>query len=335
MSEKISIIVPAYNIENYIENTVKSICQQTYKNLEIMLVNDGSTDNTPKIIDELAKTDARIRVWHQQNGGVTKARLAGVEIATGEWIGFVDGDDYIEPDMFQHLIDNAHRYQADISHCGYQMVFPSRVDYYYNTGRLEEQDKITGIRDLLSGSFIEPGLCNKLFHKTLFHNLLHDGKMDTSIKINEDLLMNFYLFMEADRSIYEDFCPYYYMVRSGSAATSKVNESKLRDPLLVQRTIKRELPKNSDLLRIVDNRIAGQLISLSTIHLGEHKKLILPYRRRARKELRQMLPSILRGKFSRKIKILSIWTSIWPASYSVVHDMYAHIKGTDRKYEVS
>lgn len=334
MNEKITVVVPAYNIENYIENTAKSICSQTYENLEIILVDDGSKDHTPQIVDALADVDMRIRVIHQKNGGVTKARLAGVAAATGDWIGFVDGDDCIEPDMYQRLIDNAHKYHADISHCGYQMVFPSRVDYYYNTGRLVEQDKRTGLKDLLSGTFVEPGLWNKLFRKNLFHSLLHDGKMDTSIKINEDLLMNFYLFMEAEKSIYEDICPYHYMVRKGSAATSKVNESKLRDPLLVQRTIKSQLPQNDDLQGIVDSRIAGQLISLATIRLGEQRKMIVPYRQRARRELRQMLPSVLRGKFSSRIKLLSLWAAICPASYTLVHDIYAHMKGTDRKYEV-
>lgn len=335
MNEKITVIVPAYNIENYIENTVKSICSQTYENLEIILIDDGSKDHTPQLVDALADVDMRIRVIHQKNGGVTKARLAGVAAATGDWIGFVDGDDYIEPDMYQRLYDNAQKYQADISHCGYRMVFPSRVDYYYNTGRFVEQDHQTGLRDLLSGSFVEPGLVNKLFRKNLFHGLLFDGKMDTSIKINEDLLMNFYLFLEAKKSIYEDICPYHYMVRKGSAATSKINENKLRDPLLVQRIIKSQLPPNDDLQGIVDSRIAGQLISLATIPLGEQKNLILPYRQQARRELRQMLPSILRGKFSARIKVLSLWAAICPSSYTVVHDLYAHMKGTNRKYEVS
>lgn len=334
MCEKISIIVPAYNIESYIENTITMICQQTYKNLEIILVNDGSKDNTPRIMDKLAESDIRIKVLHKKNEGVTKARLAGVKIATGDWIGFVDGDDMIEPDMYQRLLDNAYKYKADISHCGYQMVFPSHVDYYYNTGILVEQDKMKGVKDLLSGSFIEPGLWNKLFRKNLLDNLLHNEKMDTSIKINEDLLMNFYLFMDADKSIYEDFCPYRYMIRSGSTSTARINESRLRDPLLVQKIIKNQLPESSELLQLVDNRIIRILISLSTMHLGTKKELILPYRCKARKELKQMLPFIMKENFSRKMKILSLWASISPSTYSFIHAVYAHVKGTDRKYEV-
>lgn len=191
MSEKISVVVPVFNIEKYVERCAYSILNQTYANLEIIMVDDGSTDGSGKIIDQIVANDSRVKVIHKENGGVTSARMAGIKSATGEWIGFVDGDDEVEPDMFRHLLQNAITYQADISHCGYQMVFPDgRIDYYYNTGVLERQNNMTALKELLSGTRIEPGLWNKLFHKTLFHSLLHDNSMPTDIKINEDLLMN-------------------------------------------------------------------------------------------------------------------------------------------------
>ena len=168
---KISVIVPVYNIENYIEKTVESIRNQTYKNLEIILVDDGSSDNSGRILDEIAAKDSRIKVIHQENGGVTSARISGIKMATGEWIGFVDGDDFIEPDMYDVLLKNAIKHQADISHCGYQMVFQNRTDYYYNKGRIILQDKETGLKDLIEGKYVEPCLCNKLFRKSLFQNL--------------------------------------------------------------------------------------------------------------------------------------------------------------------
>ena len=156
MDCKISVIVPTYNIENEITRCVESILRQTYQNLEIILVNDGSTDGTLNVLQELSQRDPRIRVINKSNEGVTRARLDGVKAATGDWIGFVDGDDYVEPMMFETLLENVYQYDADISHCGYQMVFPSRVDYYYNTGRVVQQDHITGLKDLLIGAFIEP-----------------------------------------------------------------------------------------------------------------------------------------------------------------------------------
>ena len=174
MRDKISIVVPVFNIEGYVERCLQSLLRQTYANLEILTIDDGSTDRSGEIIDRLAETDSRIKVIHKENGGVTSARMTGIETATGEWIGFVDGDDEVESDMFAHLLYNAITYDSDISHCGYQMLFPDgHVDYYYNTGYLAQQDKITALQELLSGSRIEPGLCNKLFRKTLFQSLLH------------------------------------------------------------------------------------------------------------------------------------------------------------------
>ena len=100
MDEKISVIVPVYNVEQYLERCVDSIINQTYKNLEIILVNDGSTDNSGQLCDELAKKDDRIRVIHKKNGGLSDARNVGIDEAEAELIGFIDSDDYIDEDMY-------------------------------------------------------------------------------------------------------------------------------------------------------------------------------------------------------------------------------------------
>ncbi|MBR4333249.1 MAG: glycosyltransferase family 2 protein [Clostridia bacterium] len=335
MDDLISVIVPVYNIAEYLSRSIGSILNQIYANIEVIAVDDGSKDDSLRVLRELSAVDSRLHVIHQENGGVTKARLTGIQAASGDWIGFVDGDDEIEPDMYEHLLKNAKQYGADISHCGYQMVFPSRVDYYYNTGHLAQQDNRSGLKDLIEGSFIEPGLCNKLFHKTLFHSLLHREAMNDSIKNFEDLLMNFYLFRQAKSSVYEDFCPYHYMIRSGSAATSRVNEHKLRDPLLVLRKIEKETAGDAVLQKAVKGRIAGMLIGQATMNLGDQASLIRPYRAQARKELRRMLPELLHGEYSLRTKLLSAWAGIWPWSYAKIHVVYAKLRGTDKKYEVS
>lgn len=235
----ISVIVPAYNLENYISRTLDSILAQTYNDIEIIVVNDGSNDNTGNIIDKYAKENPeKVKAIHIENGGVTKARLAGVCEAQGDWIGFVDGDDVIEPDMYEHLMNNAIQYNADISHCGYRMVFDDgRVNYFHNTGKIIEQNRIKGLTDLLNGSMVEPGLCNKLFRKTLFDNIINGNLMDENIKINEDLLMNYILLSNAQKSVFEDFCPYHYIVRRTSASRQKLNKYKIYDPIKVKREI--------------------------------------------------------------------------------------------------
>lgn len=243
MNNKISIVVPVFNIEGYVERCLQSLLQQTYTNLEVLAIDDGSTDSSGAILDRLATTDSRIKVIHKENGGVTSARMAGIRNATGEWIGFVDGDDKIESDMYERLLRNSAEYHADISHCGYQMCFDDgRIHYFHNTGLLVQQDKITALKELLSGVRIEPGLCNKLFHKTLFRSLLHGGAVPLDIKINEDLLMNYRLFSEAERTVFEDWCPYHYIVRSTSASRAKLNPHKIYDPIKVKEIIRQSAP---------------------------------------------------------------------------------------------
>lgn len=336
MDTKISLIIPAYNIQDYIVACLDSVVRQTHKNLEIIVIDDGSVDNTPAILDEYAQKDNRIRIIHKANGGVTSARLLGVAEASGDYIGFVDGDDCVEPAMFQRLLENAEKYDADISHCGYQMVFPSHTDLYYGTGCLIQQDKQTGLKDLLTGDFIEPGLWNKLFRKTLFQNLLCNTLMDTSIRINEDLLMNFYLFRESRQSVFEDICSYHYVVRKGSAATSKINVNKLLDPIKVTRILLQETKDNQELNNICRARLIYKLINLATMQLDGNKDLIQQYSKAAQNELRGMLPAILQESYcNKKLKLLAVWAAICPLSYKLVHFFYSKITGLDKKYEVA
>lgn len=244
----ISIIVPVYNAGPYLARCLDSILSQSYSSLELVIVDDGSTDLSGTIADEYAATyDGKVKCLHQPNEGVTAARMNGVKIAAGEWVGFVDGDDEIEPDMYQRLMNNAVKYQADISHCGYQTIVNGgeRVHYFYNTGKVVEQDRITGLRDLLAGDFIEPGLWNKMFRKALFQRLFEENLLDYSVKINEDLMTNYCLFMQSNKSVFEDFCPYHYCSRPSSVSRSNYTANRVFDPVKVRfrilQTVEEEL----------------------------------------------------------------------------------------------
>ena len=238
MADLISVVVPVYNVADDLPRCLDSILAQHYPNIEIITVNDGSSDQSGKVLDEYAQLHPCIHVVHQKNSGVTSARLRGVAKASGEWIGFVDGDDEIEPDMYERLLRNALEYDVEISHCGYQMIFADgRAHFFYNTGTLEKQDRMTALRELLSGKRIEPGLCNKLFHRDLFHGLLHNEMMPANIRINEDLLMNYYLFSNARQTVFHDWCPYHYIVRSTSASRAKLNDHRIYDPIRVTEMI--------------------------------------------------------------------------------------------------
>lgn len=331
MENKISIIIPAYNKEKYISKTLDSVLAQTYKNMEIVIVNDGSKDNTAEIIDNYAKKFPNVKVVHKENEGVTKTRIRGILEASGEWVGFVDADDYIEPTMFELLMNNALKYEADISHCGCQMEAEdgSSTTYFHNTGRLVVQNKNEALKDILSGTVYEPSLCNKIFKKNLFNKMIHDSLMDTSIKINEDLLMNYWAFKESEKSVFEDVCPYHYISTENSASKTKFTI----DPLKVMKILYEDV--SDEFKDMLLSRITGQLVIYSSMSLNKQKEIRKPHRKAARKELRQRLKSILKAKISSKVKVMALWAAIWPWSYRFVRITHAKLKGTYNEYMIN
>jgi len=236
MDELITVVVPAYNCAPWLPRCLDSLLAQTYPNLEIVVVNDGSTDDTKTVLDDYAARCSRVTAVHQKNAGEYAARLSGVAVAKGNWIGFVDADDETEPHMYAMLMNNALKHNADISHCGYKVIYPDgRIEYQQNSGILKVQDAYTGVRDLLEEKIVEMGLCSKLFRKELFSGI-HEW-MDYSIVINGDMMMNYYLFSQAEKSVLEDVCPYHYLIRQGSASRRKLNEYLIYDPIRVRRMI--------------------------------------------------------------------------------------------------
>lgn len=134
MEHLISVIVPIYCVEKYLNKCVESIVNQTYSNLEIILVDDGSPDRCPKICDEWAKKDSRIKVIHKENGGMSDARNAGLEIASGDYIAFIDSDDWIEQDMFAILINTLNKNNCDIAICNMRKVYKNKnISVFQNT----------------------------------------------------------------------------------------------------------------------------------------------------------------------------------------------------------
>ena len=213
----LTVIVPAYNVEQWIKRCINSILNQTYRNLEVIVIDDGSTDNTAKLLDEFALNDKRIVIIHQNNAGLVAVREKGISLAKGDYVGFVDGDDVVEPDMYERLLRNALEYDAEISHCGIKYCFyDGRVKLHYGTGIVKVFNRDRGVRELLSSEIIEPSLCNKLYKKEILYN----SCLDTTVVNYEDLLRNFVLFQRANRSVYEDFCAYQYWRRDNSMSNN-------------------------------------------------------------------------------------------------------------------
>lgn len=140
---KISIIVPVYNVEKYLEKCVRSILAQTFTDFELILVDDGSPDSSGAMCDQFAEQDQRVKVIHKENGGLSDARNAGIEIATGEYLGFVDSDDYIADDMYELLYTNIVKEDADLSICGIYDVYEGRANCKkFNTGNFFQRRSI-------------------------------------------------------------------------------------------------------------------------------------------------------------------------------------------------
>ncbi len=142
MEELISIIVPVYNVEQYLEKCVKSIIRQTYKNIEIILIDDGATDSSGKICDKLKLKDNRIKVIHKENGGLSDARNAGLKVAKGEYIGFVDSDDYIKEDMFETLYNLNKKYNSEISIVSYYEICKDKLIAVRESDEVQQFNKI-------------------------------------------------------------------------------------------------------------------------------------------------------------------------------------------------
>lgn len=325
--ELISIVVPAYNIEKYIGRCLDSILSQTYSNIEIIVVNDGSSDKTKEIIDEYASADKRIIAIHKDNGGVSSARLRGIQESKGDYIGFVDGDDVIDADMFEFLLNNLKGYSADISHCGYVMEFPDgHKDYYYNTEKKVVQNNYEGVFDLLTGKFVEPGLVNKLYKKEIILYFQKNKIWDGGIRYNEDVLMNYILFSKANKSIYEDKCKYHYVLRKGSAATSKPNKRKYEDPMKVVQTIY-IYEKRKELSELAYRRYIRCLMNCCV------QNDYVDLKKESKKQLRIEL-SNQKYHLSKKEKVMSYGIVYVEPIYMIVRKLYDYLTGNYKKYRV-
>lgn len=216
MGEKISVIVPVYNVEQYLERCVDSIINQTYTNLEIILVNDGSTDNSGKLCDELAKKDERIRVIHKENGGLSDARNRGIDEAESDLVGFIDSDDYIDSDMYEVLLKNLNNTDADLSMC-------ALYDVYNNTPEAQVTNKETwklsseqAIKMVMEAKILSVTAVNKLYRKSLFTDL----KFEVG-KIAEDAFIMIKLLDKCEKIVATNEKKYYYVHRENSITTQK------------------------------------------------------------------------------------------------------------------
>lgn len=228
-TELISVIVAAYNIEAYIERGIRSICEQTYHNLEIIVVDDGSADGTGRILDEMAGNDARIQVIHKENGGLAQARNTGIARARGNYIGFVDGDDWIDPDMYEKMFSAMKDKQADLAVCRYRQISRTRTfDGSVDRAVLfEGQEALTAYVEEREEFVIQNAAWNKLYRKELLSgNLFPEGRW------YEDIVFATEALARAGRCIYLDIALYNYIIdREDSIMNRRINSRTFTDQI--------------------------------------------------------------------------------------------------------
>lgn len=212
----ISIVIPVYKVEKFLDRCVESVVNQTYMNLEIFLIDDGSPDNCPKMCDEWAEKDSRIKVIHLENAGVANARNTALKQASGDYIGFVDGDDYVEPDMYQQLVELALKYDADITFCSYQINDESR-----GNAVCTEIPKAEALKNVLLGEYEYGVLWNKLFKSSVVK-----GLEMPPLKCSQDLPYNYFAIKNADKFAKTELKLYHYYQNEASTMHSSFSRSK-------------------------------------------------------------------------------------------------------------
>lgn len=219
----VSVVVPCYNVQTYIERTIQSILKQNYPKIELILVDDGSSDETGNICDKYSNSDSRITVIHKLNGGLSDARNVGIDAANYEYISFIDGDDWIEPDMYYDMINCMIIDDIDVCICRRNIAtdFSKRIDNYRTYPKNKVMSTEEALVNLMNYRGFDMSFCDKVFKSSLFDEIRFPLG-----KTCEDAFTLYKIFAKAKRVLYLDIPYYNYFVRRGSISRNdNVNET--------------------------------------------------------------------------------------------------------------
>ena len=307
MKELISVIVPVYNAEEYLNRCVESILKQSYKNFEIILIDDGSSDNSLDICHALAKRDDRIRVIHKENGGASSARNVGLNNANGNWIIFVDSDDWIEDDMLKILHNLAKKYTVPMVVCEMNMI---KGKYNFNN-IIEEKITVLSRNDLLNRFFRVHGesdthrVCGMIIRRDILKNYKFiEGMM------NEDVETSYYLARICNSAIYINTPLYNYFQNRNGVTNSIFNKKKL-DLLyiwdIVKKQVEKYTPEYINLCEMNIKRAHFTLLTQMNINgYNKNDKFMIKIKHELKREVRKNFLDLLKWKMpiSRKIMLI-------------------------------
>ena len=309
--EKVSVIVPIYNVEKYLEKCINSIISQTYSNIEIILVNDGSTDSSELICKKYENTDKRIRYYKKENGGLSSARNYGIDRAKGDYLVFVDSDDYISKEMINILLNVAISNNADIVECDFLEFFENSKIEDSNIDRTIDNkcySSYEAISSLICNTGITPIAWNKIYKRQMFNQLRYKEGIYHE---DEELIVK--LLSRANNICKIDVPLYFYMIRNGSITNSKFNKKHLDIIEIMEDRIQTLKKLNCsdfivDLTTVRFSNICNELyakMTMANVHLESERKNLNILRRK-------LIKNVLKSKAPLLKKLKALQYYIFP-----------------------
>ncbi|HEV1835941.1 TPA: glycosyltransferase family 2 protein, partial [Streptococcus pneumoniae] len=233
--KKVSIILPVYNVEQYIKKCLESIQQQTYPNLEVIIVNDGATDKSVEYCEQICKIDSRFSVTHKENGGLSDARNVGIDKAKGDYLIFVDSDDFVSQDMVSYLVSSMENNEADIAICDPAHYYSDRqnndLNIFYPASSVKVYEKTEALCEMFYQKSFLVSAWAKIYKKELFDDIRFPVG-----KLFEDSAVMYLLFEKCEKIVYSNAKLYAYVHRDNSITTKKFSDKDL-DILDISNTI--------------------------------------------------------------------------------------------------
>jgi len=309
---EISVIVPVYKAEQYLDRCVKSILEQTYQNFELILVDDGSPDNSPSLCDEWAKNDNHIYVIHKENGGASSARNAGLKIAKGRWIAFADSDDWLDRTALKTLYDLANQYNVPMAIGGMRVV----QKYTDASIVMKQNAKVLSNADLMSRFFRlngEPDT-HSVWGAIIRRDILEDYSFIEG-RMNEDVETCYYLARKCEAAVYTDAPLYNYFKNIEGVTNSGFSKKKL-DLLdiwdIVQKQVEQFTPEYSYACEMNCKRARFTLLTQMSLNGYDHDdSLMKKTKQQLKKEVRQSFWPLMKWKMPISRKVLLVWECIF------------------------
>lgn len=321
MSALISVIVPVYKVEPYLHRCVESILKQTYTNLEIILVDDGSPDKCGEICDELASTDKRIQVIHQKNKGLSGARNSGLNIATGEYIAFVDSDDCLHPEMYKRLYEDICLHNVKLAFCQANMCHGEVIKVTCNQPTVCKEKNYVMYRSLSES--IWWAAWTKLYHRSLLENIrFPEGRT------NEDYAVMMLIYDQCEQIAINFNRLYNYCIRENSICTSSLNIHKFDQLISAEEVLIYIKERHPEFKKFAEAILMSSCLGLlHALHKEDKKKDFTAQE----KEIYQLIQkyfstAIWNNKILTKQRILLLAARIHPTIYKRCITLYEHIK---------